>query len=1384
MINYCPNTKLKAYKELVKATGNENIAYYLWNKYEGVVPESEYKKYTPKAPVLDVSSFNNFQISIVKRLNHFLNTALPEGSNTIHKHEGSWYITRGKEADRTSEKSQQEKSKKRLEEVNNSFKARTGEDLFTLEYTKPYNAIRVNFNEAAFEEVKAQQEVITNDNIKKLYQLEGNQSKVNTELNAKLKDLLSQVGINIENFEDFQEKYGYDAVAVADMLDKVIRINEGKADETTLPEETAHFIIELLGNHPLAQRLQALVAQGEYYKTILGDEFEAYNEAYNGNESLLIKEAAGKLLGQALISKFKREVFNIPAQPMTLMQRLWNYFKGLFKKTNSKEYSDSIKSLYEETAGSFLEGNLEGLSLSNIRSDISLAQLSEKSLDRLKTLSKEVRDRSAKRLEVYKAKDKKKFALREEEALNEIADAFEKADYMLSITKAMEHTNDMFSGVNKRLADIIKQFSKLDTLDVREAARILRDMKTFKDSYIPILQDIKSEVNSLILEEPDNQQYKDTLKTLLDLINIGDSLNDNYYKLSVPVFAKFLGKFVGNGPAKDLEAALKLAEKDITFAQRWLDAMAEADDPILQLIDMSVKDAKYDAMQNSYQIQKDLIQAKMDLEKAGVKTADFVYEVDSRGNLTGNLVSEFNYGEYDKVWHSKSQEMIKKYHLPQDRTERHKYLEANPLVRKEYNKEWAKWFEQNTQDNPDAQNIISTKKDELSREDFDIWYNDNVRVSENTGFTYFTGELVLPSEKYRSTQLSEIMQNPAKKKFYDTIVKIKEDLDSKLPEQYISGRLAPQLRKDFIERVKDAHGFGDAAKVAKNELIDSLTITEDATEYGSKFKMTDESGKPINFLPVHFTKKLSDPSQLSTDIVASMSAYALMAEDYHAMSAIIDVLELGKDLVDSRQMIQRDTSGNIIKESIQVVKNKVEKTLTKESGGSNAVNRLHDYFDMVIYGKSRVEGKAINIPGLDVKLDSERLIDLVGRYTAINNLALNMYAALQNPMVGNAMIRTEAFAKEFVSHKDLLQADILFTKELPKSIAQIGSRMHTNYMDLWREYFDVQQDYNTRTREINSERKTLVSKAFKESSLFFGSQAGEYYMQTKMSFALANNLKLLYGGKEISLLQAYEVKDNRLQLKNGVTKLDGTPWTKEDERQFMFRQNFINKRLHGIYNDIDRSAIQKYAWGRLAIMFRKFMRPGYNRRWRNLQYNYEGQAYTEGFYKTTWNFLKVLGNDLKRGQFLMMSHWNELEDYQKRNMYRTITEASYIVVASVLAALMNGLKGVGDDDEWALNMSAYQMNRFITEMGFYISPNQTLAILNSPAAGISQISRLMDMIEYIAPWNWMDAVDVIERGKYKNSTRIGKAAKQTIPLYKTLTDISWPSDKLVYFTTH
>ena len=127
---------------------------------------------------------------------------------------------------------------------------------------------------------------------------------------------------------------------------------------------------------------------------------------------------------------------------------------------------------------------------------------------------------------------------------------------------------------------------------------------------------------------------------------------------------------------------------------------------------------------------------------------------------------------------------------------------------------------------------------------------------------------------------------------------------------------------------------------------------------------------------------------------------------------------------------------------------------------------------------------------------------------------------------------------------------------------------------------------------------------------------------------------------------------------------------------------------------------------------------------------------------------------------------------------RSMTEIGLAIGAAILASIITNL-GWDNDDDWYLNMLAYQSNRLVTELSFFMWPSQTLQILQSPAAGFDQLGKVSNLAGMlIKPWTWGETV---QSGKYKGYTRIARTGIEIVPMYTTISDIFTPEDKLVFF---
>jgi len=1347
----CPVRSLQIWKDLVDTQG-ENLAYYLFDKYDGDVPAEYYIKK---------------EESVDKPIQYF-QAAPRDGNAKLRSNHLKGFI--GLKS-KTVSPQQKISALKRLEIYNKKYNTshhitfdRVGESMnYTWSIDEKWNAFDPTQG-LLFELPKT---TPSNEKIE--------------ELDQKLITMLSAMGVTVEQFNNFKEEYGLDAVGVMEILDGAarIRFDENRTDELTLPEETAHFFIELFGDSQIAQRLIESMKVNDYYKVVLGEEYEAYENQYNGDINKLAKEAAGKLLAQAIVSRFKQEELQIPQASYNLLKRFWNYIKNIFSKVSQTTTNKMISDLYSEVAASILSNEYSHLRLQNIKGRQIYFQISDMALNRLKSALNKTVETTAKRIQILKAKSKTTEAFKDSEYLETLIESLDNDTYVHSALSYAEFARTKFKRVNDAVIALRKKFSDLDQVSILEAATTLRDMSSFARSYSTSINELKLEVDRILLEEPDNADYKKVSAILSELVGAIKVLEGEYLDLARPIFAKYLEPFIGGGFVHvNLEDDLKFMTNDISFAQRWIDSMAEASSPVLQLIDVAVKEAKRTSYEEAYSNSKSLLAALDELKSAGIKDQDWMYERLSNGTLTGNFVTEKNWGQYEHDRREFFDKLLTDLGLPKEQDKRREVLAKDPAKNKAYGKAWGKWLKDHSKTVDNVNDIIQDHRKSMTTEEYAVWDASNITRDPDTGdIMYFKGELTEPSKMYDSKVHSDILSNKAKLNFYNKVIGMKAELDKLLPDNFRSGRLAPQIKKDFVERLKSA-AKGDVLEMAKEQLRENFIINEDDVNFGSRIKMTDEANNLVNFLPIYFTKKLTKVNDMSTDVVSTMSSFALMAHEYSQMNKIIDILELGRDVMDAREVLETDSEGNPIMESLDILGKKVLKKVRKSKIESNyTIDRLNDYYNMVVYGKMKVEGKSLDVFG--TKLNSTAMLELLGKYTAISNLGLNLYAGIQNPIVGNTNIRLEGIAGQFVTNKDLLNADLLYWKLMPKRMADFGVHNATNKMDLWYEFFDVNQSFGSQFREMDTSRKSLISKLFKTSSLFVMSSAGEHYMQLKMSLALAIHQKLKdKSGKEITLVDAYEVVGNKLQLKEGVTKLDGTTWTNEDTRQFIRRQNFINKRLHGIYNDVDKGAMQQYAAMRLVMMFRKFMRPGYNRRWRKLDYSFEGQAETEGYYRTFGRFAGSLIKDLKRGEFLLKAHWEQMSPTERFNIMRTLGEIGFLLALMGAMIALNSL-GDDDDDNWFVNMFAYQVFRYQSELLFFIDPRQTMTLLKSPAAAVDQANKLIDFTFLLFKPGY--AMEEISKGKWAGYSRLEKASIGTIPLAKTITDWAHPSDKLVFY---
>ena len=1175
------------------------------------------------------------------------------------------------------------------------------------------------------------------------------QREYNENLNNKLRSILRAKGVSIGALTELEKRLGINGVTDFDMarteaegLIELIRLAEGIEGEKVLPEEFAHFAIEAMGSdNPLINRLINLIIDKNLAPEIIGEEYEHYRDEYNNNTIKLAKEAAGKLLAKHLLQSVE-----IPAKPYkNLLQRvissIKNFFQGLLASDIQRAMIQADKA-FGNLARDILEGNLDDqIKVSNITKGDKYFNLTER-VARDKKLLQDIIDTELKRYKIYTARtDSTTFDATQRAFIESLKENLEKNNELLGIHEFLDKVLSVLPALESKLNSLNNSGSTMQS-----KASILRDVRNYIYSYKGIL----AEVRKALLEEKQfsDNRYEDKTKESLDRANtLLSDIETMYSRAAIPLFVSFIKPFLGEnlvvpfgkwkGQVITAEELIHTAYKDISFFDRWLDSMADSSSYMLKIMDQAVKKAKENARLDTIELSHEIKRAAAELEAAGIRTTEWMFERDRNGNITGRYISERDYS---------------------------KFLEAK--------KAFFKALKEKYGDFPTGNDATA--------------YNEEVKAWYKANTEKVKGEQVPKKSIYENKQFTNL--NDAQRKYYNTIMEIKDKLDSYLPEHYTHKYNTIKIRKDLIERVKDSKSANPIWESIKDQFI----RRSDDTEFGVKCAVKDFEENEVQLLPVYYTKVRNGESEndMSTDVTSTLIAYAAMANDFKEMNKIIDILEVGRDMLRDNLQPQETKGNKPLIEKINVLGETVESKFTKKKGTSRILQRLDDFFEMQVYGRYIAD------EGTWGKIDKAKLANFIIRQTALNSLALNVMSGISNVATGKVMMRIESMAKEFFSERDTIEADKNYATSMPEFLAEFGSRIKVSKIALWGELFNVMQEYEKDIKETDWYKRGITRA--NSSALFFMNNAGEHWMQFRTSMALANRYKMKApDGKIVSLWDAMEVRykdpNNKklgaeLVVKEGYTKEDGTQFTRNDIIKFSRKSAAVNQRLHGIYNQLDKNALQKVAIGRMGMLFRKWIKPSLNRRFAEVGYNFDLEEWTEGYYRTSFRFLGQLAKELKEGQFSVAANWENLTSTEKANIKRALTElAHFLAVVAIL-----GLIDWPDDKDrpWLSAMTEYQLRRLYTELGAMVPGPQMISegfkILKSPSATIRTMESSLDLIGLLNPYNYefINGEEALLRsGRFKGDSRAIKLFYESplIPMNKTIYRGLHPEELLPFF---
>lgn len=641
----------------------------------------------------------------------------------------------------------------------------------------------------------------------------------------------------------------------------------------------------------------------------------------------------------------------------------------------------------------------------------------------------------------------------------------------------------------------------------------------------------------------------------------------------------------------------------------------------------------------------------------------------------------------------------------------------------------------------------------------------------------------VPNQNYRKAfpQLTPVQQE-----YYDTMMQIKGEIGSLLPHYAQHQYLPPQLRRNTLDALAHANNIHDVWKAMRNKLQDIYTVREDDTNYntngiidGDEYHITEsnEYNEPLRQIPIFYINPLKDGNELLKNFSTGLQALAGTAINYDAMNSVADTVEFIGNFVKEQAPAEDVKQADIIENgTVRVIKD-----LRKRAQNYNTDNIIDSFINQYVYGQYRdgKGGKKLN-----------KFIDSIVQYTSFKGLATNVKGAFANYIMGEYQMLMEAGAGEFYGIRDYAWAHskLFGNAGVTGEMWDLLNESRNSMSKLFADMFDPEQE-NFESKSHQAYHKSMFRKLMAHDLSFIGYGSGEYLIHYVNMYAVLHHQKVKYKGKVISLYDAFEKTDKQdgvaeLRLKQGVTRLDGSPITQEYIDGVRKKVRYVNQTCHGAMNKEDKGLIYQKWYGRLAMNFRQWMVEHYSRRFRGMHYDALLGENREGFWVSMFKYVRDLSDksvdareqgertkailywlkDFATFNLRVRTNWHNMNDMQRYNCKRAISEALMLIALQGLSFAL------GDPDDHKKEVWRrwwiYQTRRMIMDEEAAMPVPQMLyqiiSIMQSPFGAVSTVNSLLYIL-YGIP----DIFETVKSGDHKGENKyLRNIQRYCLPFFK------------------
>ena len=601
-----------------------------------------------------------------------------------------------------------------------------------------------------------------------------------------------------------------------------------------------------------------------------------------------------------------------------------------------------------------------------------------------------------------------------------------------------------------------------------------------------------------------------------------------------------------------------------------------------------------------------------------------------------------------------------------------------------------------------------------------------------------------------------------------------------LKSKYLFGQpyySLPAITKSDLERVLEGNSKG----ILTDKWQDLTKLRTD--DVGFEEQNTAMNGNPIYRIKVHYRGDLT-PDQQSLDLFTLYRLEYKNGVNYEEkhdkemeLNTLVDIAKnkeyyrttglrvpvLGKFINRNKQLLIKGNESNTYKRMISLMESNVYDIMHKNAGKLGP-------------------------------LDTNKVIRVMNGWTASVGMTLNEVTAAANVLNGKAQLFLEVIAGNYITKSSLAKAEKLYFQKLPENLKDINSPVKSSFTNQLNDMFDTWGTVSVTAKQAFLKNGLLKANA-NGHSLQFMQESGEHWMQSVLTMAVLENIKVMDENskfldkngkittedKSASLLDMMKMVDGKLQVNPKVVYTTRSLGVKYNEGGKELINTLIKKKIFdtmGNYDSNMQPEAMRHAGGKLLMMYRKYLIPMGVNRFRGMAYvNIDKndladeqkffsealQEYEEGTYTTTLRYVwNAALPAIKRLEFqLLSSKWNELSDFEKKNIHKAVTE---IMITAILLPSLRALieLGIDDDDDKFMYFLLLETRRLESELAAYRDPREQYRILESPIPSVRMLQNGTTLMGRILdPTSWDE---VYKSGSRKGEYKIRRNMEKLVPI--------------------